>query len=413
VDFQAAFTKEEIQADGGAQRVAQVLANINHLNGKKTDGFLLALRGERPDLDGLPFAMGDACRTKGERTRQFKLAVESVRQAFQNAPGAQEQLIVQNGQPDSGRASADQFWQMYKQICDQLDQGASAIDRGRRDDVAAARVAALMQILAPESPDVRLGLVRYLSTVSHADATKALARLAVFSEEDEVRKAAVDALKVRRERDYTDILVRGLHYPLPSAARHAADAVAKLERTDLIPQLVGMLEDPDPRAPVAAEDGKKSTLVVHEVVRVNHHRNCLMCHSPGNTEGISADTLTAGIPLPNEPLASPSNGYQTSQPTLLARIDVTYLRQDFSLFQPVEDAAPWPQMQRFDFLVRTRPVTDDEAKEFREALDKREPGKLSPYHRAALTALRDMTGKDTEPTAAAWRKLLDLPAKKG
>jgi hypothetical protein len=414
IDFQAAPTKEALQGEGAAKLLAQTLARINHLNGKKTDGFLLALRGERADLDGLPFAMGDACRTKGERSRQFKVAVESVRQAFQSAPGAEVQAFDQSGQPDAGRSAADAFWQTYQQICTQQDQGASKIDRGRRDDVAAARVAALMQILTPESPDVRLGLVHYLSGVSHVDATKALAKLAIFSAEDEVRQAAVDALKVRRERDYTDILERGLHYPLPAVAKRSADAVAKLERADLIPQLVGLLEDPDPRAPVAQEEeGKKSTLVVHEVVRVNHHRNCLLCHSPGNTDGVSADTLTAGVPLPTEPLASPSNGYQTSQPQLLARIDVTYLRQDFSLFQPVEDAAPWPQMQRFDFLVRTRPVTEDEAKEYREALDKREPGRLSPYHRAALTALRDMTGKDTEPTAAAWRKLLDLPAKKG
>jgi hypothetical protein len=31
---------------------------------------------------------------------------------------------------------------------------------------------------------------------------------------------------------------------------------------------------------------------------------------------------------------------------------------------------------------------------------------MSPYHRAALFALRELTGRDTEPTAAAWRKLV-------
>jgi len=27
------------------------------------------------------------------------------------------------------------------------------------------------------------------------------------------------------------------------------------------------------------------------------------------------------------------------------------------MFQPVKDSEPWPAMQRFDFLVRTRAVT--------------------------------------------------------
>jgi hypothetical protein len=36
---------------------------------------------------------------------------------------------------------------------------------------------------------------------------------------------------------------------------------------------------------------------------------------------------------------------------------------------------------------------------------------LSPYHRSALYALRELTGRDTEPTALAWRKLLKLPTR--
>jgi hypothetical protein len=66
-------------------------------------------------------------------------------------------------------------------------------------------------------------------------------------------------------------------------------------------------------------------------------------------------------------------------------------------------------MQRFDFLVRTREVTEAEAAAYREAFAKAEPGRLSPYHRAALTALRELTGLDTEPTPEAWRRLLKLP----
>src|SRR5262249_15298183 len=155
---------------------------------------------------------------------------------------------------------------------------------------------------------------------------------------------------------------------------------------------------------------KKKLPVVREMVRVNHHRSCLMCHAPGNKETVSPDTLTAQVPVPGEPLPTPSQGYANSVPDLLVRVDVTYLRQDFSLMQAVEDANPWPEMQRFDFLVRTRVLTEEEAQTYQAKLDKREPGQLSPYNRAVLTALRDLTGKDVEPTGKAWRKLLEKSA---
>jgi hypothetical protein len=90
----------------------------------------------------------------------------------------------------------------------------------------------------------------------------------------------------------------------------------------------------------------------------------------------------------------------------MVRIDVTYLRQDFSALMPVADAHPWPEMQRFDFLVRERKLTDDEVVVYRDKLTPKEVGVLSPYHKAALAALREITGKDTAPTAEAWRKLL-------
>jgi hypothetical protein len=157
-------------------------------------------------------------------------------------------------------------------------------------------------------------------------------------------------------------------------------------------------------------DGKKVP-VVRELVRVNHNRNCLMCHSPSG-DSVAPTTLTAGVPIPGQQINPPSQGYGQSIPEVLVRIDVTYLRQDFSLMQAVADAHPWPEMQRFDFLVRKRVLDKDEAVAFKEKLEPRESGRLSPYHRAALVALRDLTGRDTEPSAAAWRKLLDLPARR-
>jgi hypothetical protein len=420
VEFQAPLAKN-LPGQETHKQTAHMLAKINHLNAKKADGFLEALLGERRDLVGMPFAMGDACRSKGERSKQFNLAVNTVRRAMQSGQGMQATFpqVGSGPQPPGimnipvqGPVAPATFWDTYLATVAQEDKAQPRSDNAQHEHVTLARIAALMQMLAPESPAMRLGLVKYLTGVAHVEATRALARLAIFSAEGGVRQAAIDALKVRRERDYTDVLVQGLHYPLPAVAKRASEAIVQLERKDLLPQLVDLLEEPDPRAPMAKEDGDKKRTVVRELVRVNHHRNCMLCHAPGNSGNVSAEALTAGIPVPNEPLNPPSFGYQSSVPDILVRIDVTYLRQDFSMMQAVADANPWPEMQRFDFLVRTREVNEEEAAAYRKALEKREPGEVTPYQRAALSALRELTGKDGEPTPEAWRKLLKLEPRK-
>src|SRR5262249_24190217 len=125
----------------------------------------------------------------------------------------------------------------------------------------------------------------------------------------------------------------------------------------------------------------------------------------------SPDRLTqAQVPVPGQPLPTPSQGYEGSHPDLLVRIDVTYLRQDFSLLQRVQNAEPWPELQRFDFLVRTRTLSEQQAAKFAEKLAPRS-GELNPYQRLAHASLRELTGQDAEPTAAAWRRALKAPAR--
>jgi hypothetical protein len=460
---------EACQGNVGAEamkHIAHQIAKINHLNDKKTDGFIDALRSERPDMIGLPFAMGDACRTKGDRSKLFASAVATVRQALQQQQSAPASVPVQPtaqpAAPSSGPLPAapstppptpaapspmgspatsprnniqgsegidvllvstatlqanvnpappEAFWDQYQTLCAQQDKTQKEVRCDQRELMILTRIAALTQILMPMT-QMHPGLAKYLSTISHVEATRALARLAIFSADEDARKAAVEALKVRRERDYTEILVDGLRYPWPTVARRAADAITKLERKDLLPQLIDVLEQGDPRAPVTQEVKGKSVPVVSELVRVNHHRSCLLCHAPGNTGKVSADAVTAEVPVPGQPLNPPSGGYNTSQPEILVRVDVTYLRQDFSALLAVADANPWPEMQRFDFLVRTRVLSDEEASAYRDKLKRREPGEFSPYQRAALSALRELTGRDTEPTPQAWRRLLKLPEKR-
>jgi hypothetical protein len=410
LQFQQALPKD-LPADKVLEQTALTIARVNHVNKKERDAFIKALREQRTDLAGLHFAMGDACRTKGEHSRQFALAVDLVRRSMSENPnvgdGAPGSIIDQQGDPSPAAA----FWERFRVNCQAEDANVHRVDRERQEIITVARIAALMQILAPEAPSVRLGLVRYLSSVSHVEATRALAKMALFSPEEDVRLAAIQGLKVRRERDYTDILEAGLRYPWPAVAKRAADAIVKLERVDMIPALIDVLDRPDPRAPVVQETGGKKVHVANELVRVNHHRNCLLCHAPGNTEEVSAETLTAGMPLTSEPLGSAAGPYRRSIPDILVRIDVTYLRQDFSMTLPVADAAPWPEMQRFDFLVRTRELSDEDVAVYREQYGTNDPTRPNAYQRAALGALREMTGRDAAPTAEAWRTMLDLKRK--
>lgn len=383
VSFQEPLTAA-IDSNMARLHTARVIDRINFLNDRKTDFFMTALIGARPDLAGLPFALGDDSRMKKDDGRQFVAALEKIRE---------RQRLLE----DVPISAADsRFMHAYQ-------------TRPRTTDFdARASVAALMQVLGPESASDRHGLALHLGGEPHVAATQALARLAIFSEEPEIRWQAVRALKMRRDRDYSDILVSGLQYPWPAVAERSSDAIVKLGRTDLIPQLIDVLGEPDPRAPQTREFAGKHTTVVREVVRLNHLQNCLLCHAPASPdprmtlqEKVQFDKLTGQVPLPSQSLTA---HYSESNADTLVRFDVTYLRQDFSMKLPVANAAPWPNMQRYDFLVRAREVSAQEAAALAKLLQSGE----SPYHRAALSALRQLTGHDAEPTAAAWREKVGI-----
>lgn len=393
---------EPMKAEEAFEYVAHMVEKINHVNTGKTDAFVEALLRQRADLRGLPFVMGDDCRLSPERGQHFLSELTMLRGAM--------------GNPANLAAA------LPNPAAHQMTEAAMQ-----------ARIAALMQVVGPEGEQLNRQAVKYMSSMNNSQTTMALARLAIFAEEEAVRKDAVAALASRREQDYTKILAGALNYPWPAVAERAGAAIVALKRHDLLPQLVDTLERPDPRAPQAQEKDGKQVTVVRELVRINHLRNCLLCHSPmepnkaqaggGGAQphmlkdseqvrrgerGPVVGGLTAPVPLPGQNLPTPTThgGYGSfTIPDTLLTFDVTYLRQDFSVKLPVAKAQPWPDTQRFDFLVRTRELTDKEAEAHRALLAKAN-GAQSPYQRAALASLRQLTGRDAEPTAAAWRRVL-------
>lgn len=373
VALESLFTTSAMSVEAFTKHTAQTIVRINHLNRQQQDGFIKTLIERRQDLAGLPFILSPDCRSNPDRSGHFQHSLDAIGQYLR-----------------AGAGDTPLNWENYRLSCSQEDRshkekpGINKEDR--RNMITDARIAALMQVLGPENSKVRVELADHLASISHVQATRALAKQAVFGLETTERQAAIDALRLRRERDYTDILVTALDYPWPEVAENACQAIAQLQRSDLLPQLIEALEQPDPRAPVA-RNGSKSSLAVRELVRIDHQRNCLLCHAPGNTPDVPKEALVVVVPQPG----SSSAYYHQKDPDIFVRVDVTYLRQDFSALQ---------DGKRFDFLVRTRLVSEKEAMAHRERLTD-----ASPYRSSVTATLRTMTGKDAGTDARAWREL--------
>ena len=56
------------------------IEKIHHVNQKKTDAYIELMREHRPDLAGLPFLLGDACRLKSEISKQFAVETAKIRE---------------------------------------------------------------------------------------------------------------------------------------------------------------------------------------------------------------------------------------------------------------------------------------------------------------------------------------------
>jgi hypothetical protein len=385
VRFDARPGKELTHEEWFKRRGLSVAAGL-HINAKERDGYMKALVKSRPDLAGLPLAMGDDCRTKGPFNASFKTLVEQLRPMLGNADQLTASFVTT-------RRTA---------------LAAHPDDTEKVDAHLTAHLRAVRQMAGPAAGDAALARVQYLASVQRADATRDLARIAVYSRSSKARKQAIEALSVRRERDYTPVLLEALKYPWPAVAANAAEAITKLERKDLMPRLVDMLEGADPRGPREEGDGEEKKYTASEMVRINHHHNCMLCHAPVDRAAAPADVLIAEMPLPTQPLQPPSTGYGSTQSPLLVRIDVTYIRQDFSAMMDSDEKSLWPASQRFDFVVRKRELTKEEAAELKKRVESKEAGVLTPYQKAAVKALREMTGRDFEPKAEAWRKFLKL-----
>jgi hypothetical protein len=275
-----------------------------------------------------------------------------------------------------------------------------------------------MQILGPEAPGLKIEMVAHYRHLPGPHISAALTRLALYDPEKEVREDALHALVERPAAESNKTLQDALRYTWAPVAQRAADAIVFLHRDELIPELINALDAPDPAEPFETEVAGKQMTAVRELVKINHHRNCLLCHAPldrptSGGRALRGTEPVGPVPSPAEelPLSLSVAYYEARDGSTLARADVTYLRQDFSIMMEVENAKPWPKMQRFDFLIRTRVLTGEEITQLEKARMDRGPDYVSPHRQAVLSALRRLTGLDAGVNAPGWRQAVADRAK--
>jgi len=140
---------------------AVTIDGVHLMNQKKTDAFIEALKNERPDLAGLQFAMGDACRLKPEASRQFVAALGGFSHAEARLPSIPSNPLPRKSAEKDNGVEESLLMREYKSqsMEKKIDPSAS--------------VATLMQVLGHEDGKARLALVNYLNGLPHADATRA------------------------------------------------------------------------------------------------------------------------------------------------------------------------------------------------------------------------------------------------
>ncbi len=322
------------------------------------------------EVESLPLLMGSGCKLSPTAAKSLETRSRQLRDYMFRAKEASE---------------------LQKQL---------AHDEGGHWVVPAA-IPTLVQILQTEGDDFRLLLVELLSRTPGRAASRALATRAVFDLSSEVRHAAIRALGDRAHKEYRDVLIGGLRHPWPAAADFAAAALVGVHDRYAIPSLVKLLDQPNPSGPFTVTEGNEQGHYVREMVRVNHNRNCILCHAVSVKEN---EFVRAAIPNPKAPLPPPfSPAYYherfSDDSRTFVRADVTYLRQDFSLVQEVGGTDPSRQRQRFDFCVRIRPLSNDEwAIKSLKPID-------NPQRDAVLFALRELSGEDRGRDSANWRQI--------
>lgn len=365
---------------------------------KKRYAGSVILAKNRPELAGLPFRVGrethlyeSDAQNMNDMSKQFREAVaESAKDPRTSAA------------PDVDRLQSILKFRSSSESKPGDDSTVALVTpwRWNRPEV----VPCIQQMLQAEGTELRRMSCELLREIDSDAATEALVKWAVFDTDSGNRAAAVQALRTRDRQRVGALLAEWVRYPWPRAVEHACEAMVELELKESLPQLAAMLAASDPDAPFEVDlPGTGGGVYKREVVRVNHLRNCLMCHPASFKQ---TELVRGGVPDENSILPPASTPAYYNSNSLQVTAATTYLKQDFSLMQNVRNSGKWPAQQRFDFFVSTKQVEPDALRAYR-------PNAKSPYKEAIRFAIREIAGpgKDWDSEWLAGQRAQASPGK--
>ena len=356
-----------------------------HQLGRPVDAGPALLKQQRLDLAGLPLRMGDACKIGPAAADHLQGGSVTLRAHLFAAAGATASRSGLGSVSGDTRPDPQHLHNALKTADDRFNKWLKP-----------EAIPALQQLLMAENESIREVLVDQLSRIEGPKATVALAQRALFDLNPDVRRSALEALRDRNVAEYQQILLDGFRHPWSVVADHAAESIVALHLTASVPKLLGQLDLPDPSVPYT--NGPNGPALVRDMVRINHLRNCLMCHPPSFS---SDDKVRGFVPRTDQPLppAFTREYYAPKQEGVFVRADVTYLQQDFSTPLTVPNHGIWPAVQRYDFMVRERLALLIDSQKARE-----KAGAVADQHKAVMFALRELTGQDPGPSPEDWKR---------
>ena len=342
---------------------------------------------EREDLQALPLTMGDQCRVSDEEAYAIRSVSRKLGRLISEASGGAQGVTLRN----NGNAALRSM-----KIKENQDKALAQLRHLVPPESHPQYLKTTDQILQTQHPQDRLELINTLKSTNNSTAINLLAKRAKYDLSADVRLAATNALAEFSRDQYRAELLAGLAYPWHVVAQHSAEALVRLDDKEAIPELVEMLDLPHPTAPVEIEPDK---FVQPTLVAINHMRNCLLCHEPSLSR---RDRTTGTVPNWDSPI--PQQYYAHRHPDFVSvRADITYLKQDFSVVQPVVDHGAWPDKQRFDFVVQQKPLTPSKAIRTKKKFD-RAKNRNREAIVFALKKLSNLSPKDN--SSESWKEIL-------
>ncbi len=368
---------------------------------------LASLWKDHPTLAGLPWILGDDCSLTPSQAKSLHFFVQYIRNtapyyfnvteksdAVLNGVRKEElQTLVKKVLGKQPISMAKENQSTYTLQKDRLILGAALTlaessdgSKPILDFRSPEAIPALRQLLLSDDAPTSLLLVGALAKIDGPEATRELAKSAVFNLDSMARALAIDELRNRNEEDYRNELLRGLKYPLNPIVNNAAEAITRLGHPSFVKDIDDLLEGESPSFPFVRDTTDGPIEMVREVVQIHHHSNCRLCHEgapvqrttpfPPLVSAIPDDKTKYRIVSYREARANPNStilfasAYYDTRPQPKAFVDasITYLRPDFSVSQNITvirkgasddseaNEKATAHLNRFDYLVRVRPA---------------------------------------------------------